>query len=227
MLDEMNQLACKYFKTNICKKGEFVEVQYKKNKIFLYVLGIGKKNVQKSLKKIEKDIHKFDLIFFIGIAGAISKDLRVGDIIVPCNLITQTGKTIQLNGLLKECLNYNGALLSSDNFVSKAEKQKFANIFIELSAVDMEDFFIAEYIMKLSRKIIVIKTISDSYNSILPDENFLIKNYRYKDIKTQFKNLIHDPYNSLKMSFFKINIKKAIKKNSKFVFKIIEEYSSV
>jgi len=151
--------------------------------------GIGKVNAA-VCAQILIDQFKVDKVINVGIAGGLNKDIYPGDIVVANNLVQHDmdvrffgdplGQIPRLNTFdfkcdeelvkianeaiahLEDAKSYTGRIISGDQFVSDAEKQKFLGTHFEAFAVEMEGASIGQVCYLNQMPFVVIRSISDN-----------------------------------------------------------------
>jgi len=98
-----------------------------------------------------------------GYAGALTPELKVGDVVQPAQVVTPAGATHPAQG-------EDGVLVSSIAVAGTAAKQELA-IQHSAKAVDMEAHAIADFAAVHHLPCVVIKVISDEHDSELPPVN--------------------------------------------------------
>ena len=110
-----------------------------------------------------------------GYAGALTPDLKVGDVLQPGHVVTPDGKQRPTHGMKTD-----GILVSSNSVATSAAKRDLA-IRHSAKAVDMEAHAVADFAMVHHIPCVVIKVISDEHDSDLPPvEHFVDANGRFK-----------------------------------------------
>lgn len=108
-----------------------------------------------------------------GYAGALTPDLKVGDVLQPGHVVTPDGAQQTAQGP-------DGTLVSSANVAGADAKRELA-IRHSAKAVDMEAHAVADFAMTHHIPCVVIKVISDEHDSDLPPvEQFIDGAGRFK-----------------------------------------------
>ncbi len=195
----------KKLKLNLIDKKNNRQTVFFKNNVYVVITGIGWKNVKKMLNYFfsKYDVSIDDKFILIGIAGAVDKNLNIGDIIIP-GIIKSNEKTVKIYE--------NSRILYDDNKpFFKKEKVLLKEKNPQVTAVDMESFqFISimkQYNIKYYR---VIKAISDTAETELPEFEYF--NAKLSDIGLK---------NYFRVIGFKYNMNKALQKLSKYLFENI------
>ena len=118
---------------------------------------------------------KGDLAGFIsaGYAGALTPDLKVGDVVQPEHVVTPEGVRHPAHGS-------DGTLVSSGTVAGAAAKRELA-VAHSAKAVDMEAHAVADYAAVHHLPCVVIKVISDEHDSELPPvDRFIDAGGRFK-----------------------------------------------
>ncbi|MDO5089414.1 MAG: 5'-methylthioadenosine/adenosylhomocysteine nucleosidase [Leptotrichiaceae bacterium] len=166
----------------ICFKGKFCNKD-----IILVRSGIGKVNAAMTATIL---IYKYntDTVIFSGVAGSLSKNIGIGDIVISDDLIQYDVNVVEFGyksgqipemeqwifksdrDLLKKAEKINnskfriffGRILTGDKFVSRKEiKEQLGNDFEGL-CVDMESAAVAHVCYRMNVKFLAIRSISDS-----------------------------------------------------------------
>lgn len=180
----------------------FYKAEYKDKKLIIVKTGIGLVNAS-IITTILIDRFKVDKIFFSGVAGGLSKDIKVGDIVVgDCFVeymfdvtsasnkyvkgqraetnkrdIDADDKLLELSKQVKMDVGvYYGRIASADKFVSKKEdKLEILNDF-DAIAVDMESAAVAHVCEIFKTPFLIIRSISDSFtDTYMEYEDFIYK----------------------------------------------------
>jgi nucleoside phosphorylase len=118
---------------------------------------------------------KGELAGFIsaGYAGALTAELKVGDVVQPGQVITPEGATHAAHG-------EDGVLITADSVAGVAAKHDLA-IRHSAKAVDMEAHALADYANTHGIPCVVIKVISDEHDSDMPPvDQFIGRDGRFK-----------------------------------------------
>jgi adenosylhomocysteine nucleosidase len=157
--------------------------------VVIVTCGIGKVNAA-VCTQILIDRFRVDKIINVGIAGGLNKDIYPGDIVVANNLVQHDmdvrffgdplGQIPRLNTfdfkcdedlikLAKTAIDkidnsnaYMGRIVSGDQFIDSAEKQKFLGEHFNAFAVEMEGASIGQVCYLNSMPFVVIRSISDN-----------------------------------------------------------------
>lgn len=137
--------------------------------------GIGAAAARTAAEVLHKHA-KGELAGFIsaGYAGALTPELKVGDVVQPAQVVTPEGTQHAAHGP-------DGTLVSSITVASAAAKQELA-IQHSAKAVDMEAHAVADYASVHRIPCVVIKVISDEHDSELPPVD------RFIDAAGRFKS---------------------------------------
>ncbi|MBF0275149.1 MAG: hypothetical protein HQK84_07955 [Nitrospinae bacterium] len=150
-------------------------------KLYFLITGVGKRAVKFKLKKT-LELIKINSIISIGMAGAVSEELFIGDNVMSMNVLWENHKgkrTINCKGVERkfesielDIFECPGAKKVNDNltvptvFYSE-DKCSLSN---DVGIVDMETYFIAKIAKKMypECKVFSIRSVSDERNSKLP-----------------------------------------------------------
>lgn len=157
--------------------------------VVVVTCGIGKVNAA-VCTQILIDRFEVEKIINVGIAGGLNKDIYPGDIVVATNLVQHDmdvrffgdplGQVPRLKTYDFKCdeklvkianeaiahiggvKSYTGRIISGDQFVSDAEKQKFLGTHFDAFAVEMEGASIGQVCYLNQMPFVVIRSISDN-----------------------------------------------------------------
>jgi adenosylhomocysteine nucleosidase len=113
----------------------------------------------------------------LGFAGALSPQLRIGEIIFVKKSLTPHGEAIDLEPLMPsfnaasfEGVSFGTAVTSNDIAVTSLTKQSLAGLVPagEIGIVDMESSGIAEVCMESDVKLLIARAVSDLFDEDLP-----------------------------------------------------------
>ena len=202
----------------VIKKFNFREVKrlnkrqavYQSDSVFFFITGVGWKNLEKAVSYFFLNYTVKNIsVYLVGYAGAVANNLKIGHIIKP-SLIQSHNDIVRIS-------NDNNIILYDENRVFfKPDKIKLKKIYPDVSAVDMESYKFVSLMNKYkieNKK--VIKVISDTINTVLPD----IKTLKYS-LKDIFKMSLS---NYVRLVKFKYNMKIASKKLSDVLSELIYE----
>ncbi len=204
--------------------------QYTAQVLFIRT-GIGKKPTVKKIRKIVGN-ELPEIIISVGFGGALSRELRVGDVIV-CNQVLNKDSAdiiLKFPSELLEIFDSLGIqdfykLLTVDELVEKASDKVKLNEQTEAKVCDMETYHVISGIQNKTEGhlFIPIRIISDDANADLPD----IKGLVNKDFSINFwkllKRIFTKPSSIIKLIRFNLNLGKAQKKLTNFVSELIKQ----
>jgi len=212
------------------RKYYFIEGRYKNKKIVLVKTGVGFKN---AVKAVEKLVNSYTLkkVLGVGVAGAVKKELNIGDIVIPAFWISEEMEDeFKMDETLfmlarKQAEYFKGRIcfagqgMSVRKVFSKEDKIESAQKHKEIIAIDMESYGWSKVLAKNNIPFIVLKSISDTLNFKFPADLRLIKEkYKIKDLLEVIKTCVPFKLRDLSVVLiFLRNWKKAIRKNIKFV----------
>ncbi|XBC41435.1 MAG: 5'-methylthioadenosine/adenosylhomocysteine nucleosidase [Buchnera aphidicola (Nurudea yanoniella)] len=191
--EEINLLYkyIKFYKKKIIYNKKFYIGKLKNIKIILIQSGIGKTSASITCT-ILLYVYKIDVIINIGTAGSLSKNMKLGTIVLPCSTcyhdvdLTPFGykkgqvknfpQIFSINNYLTKLIETymiklniyykKGLIISGDSFIhEKTKKNKLKIHFPEAIAVDMESTAIAQVCYQFNKPFLIIKTISDHSNN--------------------------------------------------------------
>lgn len=170
------------------------------NNVVLVRSGIGKVNAS-ICTQVLVDFYAVDFIINVGVAGAINKELKIGDIVVATDVMHHDMDTTFFGDELgviprieessfksdeelfnlaislseKQLINntvYSGRIVSGDQFICEAEKKNKISSHFKAYCVDMESAAIGQTCYLNKIPFIVIRSVSDG-----SDENNEYKNF--------------------------------------------------
>lgn len=202
---------------------------YKSFEILFLETGIGKKHIEARILKLIKN-HKIDFAIFIGFVGALEKDMKVGDIVVPAEFSSISEQeeiyhpNLELINSLKgfkngrdSDLHFGKRNLTVNRVFFKDDKIKLRETNPGISTIDMESFNVAKIFSKGEIPFIVIKSISDDLNFKFRDF-YLLFGEEYKINLIRFlRYCARYPFEIINLINFFRNWRKALKKNSRFL----------
>jgi nucleoside phosphorylase len=161
--------ALLFIKQEVINKRKILFYRLKDKEIILCKIGVGSKNIEKNLNMINEN-YNISKIILIGFAGALDKRLKIGDCILPV--------TVRNNDTQEEIsvkTGKKGVLNTVSDIFCKKEKFELKQKHKEILAVDMESFYFAQWQKKQGKEIFIIKSISDSFNFIMPEKTVMLK----------------------------------------------------
>lgn len=170
-------------------KNSYYEGVYKGKEVVVAYSKIGK--VFSSLTaSILLEKFKCDVLLFSGVAGAISKDLKVGDLIIanklsqhdlditifghPFGFVPEGAVSIATDEKLRDIAKKvakdknielkEGVIATGDQFVAKEERKEWIKITFNADALEMEGASVAVVCDALNIPFFILRAISDSAN---------------------------------------------------------------
>jgi len=218
------------------RRGALIRQPYKSLLIYLVVTGVGKHNVQKTLKRYTYLYSDLTLAVYMGICGAVDQSLHVADTVIPEALASYahpadppvTNVPFPEQMMRSFCgisLHCGGIMLTANSLVPAAEKKIIAQQKPTVSCVDMEAYYAALIMKEYHVPLTVIKTVSDGAHTLLPDESFIIQIMGARTYFLRLKLALRHPWNALKYGIFRLYIKQAISHNTRWVQHIVELYT--
>ncbi|MEM7008373.1 MAG: hypothetical protein AAF462_04490 [Thermodesulfobacteriota bacterium] len=149
-----------------CLLGELYDQQ-----IVLAITGVGIKRARTISSNIIQK-YKPELMIFAGFAGALSLDLKLGDIIMGTSItsiIKNETKTLYTDFSLPTSRYTMGPLLTESRFIYNPQEKNRLFDSTGALAVDMETWGVVEAAMQSKIPVCCVRVISDEANEILPD----------------------------------------------------------
>ena len=162
----------------------------KNQKIILVKTGMGKEKAENATKFILNH-YSPDIVFMVGIAGGVKKELKLGDIVVCQNIYSEGQKplfsdskfySLVIQLLREKKIDFHGGnILTVSQVISQPEmKREIAKSF-PVSVVEMESYWIASVLDKTP--FLAIRVISDTVDEEIPNfHTWLFYLYEWKRI---------------------------------------------
>lgn len=132
--------------------------------VVLRVMGVGPSTAKATAKAMIEAYHP-RLVACTGLAGALSRALRAGDLVVPEQVIDSvTGKVYERPTSVRT----NGRLLTVDRIITRPEDKAALHTEFEAAAADMESAAVAKACDDLSVPWLCVRAISDAAGQRLP-----------------------------------------------------------
>jgi adenosylhomocysteine nucleosidase len=169
--------------------------------ILLVQTGIGKERTEKALKVVLKNYHVTALISF-GLAGGLSSELNVGDIVISSKLYSTDRQSFPYHSdtnLLSLALQNPrgdivrmGKIVTTAQVASEPDEKRSLGLTYDADVVDMESYWIAKVADENKVPFLAIRGISDTYKEKLPPfEQLLEVNGRLRLLKVILFFLSH------------------------------------
>lgn len=192
--------------------------------ILLAVAGVGIRRARTGTSFV---IQKFKprIIISAGFGGALSPDLKVGDIVIGESVISlrKNEKKELFSDLPFSEIEYNkGALLTESRFINKPEEKKRLFKASNALVVDMETWGVVEAALQSGIPVASIRSVSDESHEELPDMGAIYGNNGEVDIDKASAYFLSGP--SLIAPYFKFRFKnspRASQSLSKFLSSLI------
>ncbi len=147
------------------------------DRLLLIETGIGADNVVRSLQA-QLQGKSAEAVLGIGLAGALSSGLRVGDLVIGQEIwgpsrLTPSSQLLSLAGEL--CVDdsaiYPGAVISVNELICSTDaKRRLASTMVgrSVACVDMESWTIARFCSHFQIPFLIVRSISDAFDEDLP-----------------------------------------------------------
>lgn len=167
-----------------------VEGTVQENEIVLAKTGMGKKRIDRLMDEIFR-AYDVGFIIFAGVAGAVNKDLQVGDVVIPkCveSLIDRTRydtawtafEGVQAGDLP---IWIGGTQYTADRVFGFDDKEQLRDNDPTAAAVDMESSWVCELAARRNVPCLVIRGISDTWAFRFPKIFFITRKNLWSVIK--------------------------------------------
>ncbi len=131
------------------------------------VIGMGPDAARENTERLLRASAPPSLIVSVGICGGLRDGLNVGDLVVPCEVVTVDRQLWKCEPI---ALPATGRLLSVNRIVSSVEEKRRLHIEHAADIVDMEAASIAAICAERGIPFAAIKAISDTVSDSLPSE---------------------------------------------------------
>ena len=131
------------------------------------VIGMGLDAARANTERLLCDSPPPSLIVSVGICGGLRDGLNVGDLVVPCEVVTADRQLWKCEPI---ALPATGRLLSVNRLVSSVEEKRRLHVEHAADIVDMEAASIAAICAERGIPFAAIKAISDTASESLPTE---------------------------------------------------------
>lgn len=138
-------------------------VLFESQKAVAAVGGMGWKNATLAAKALV-DEKRCMLLLSVGLAGGLTSHLKVGDVVEPALVVSET------SGANFQIASGKGTLVTAERISSSDKKRMLAEKY-SADAVDMEAAAVAEVAAKANVPFRAVKAISDSLEFPMPDMN--------------------------------------------------------
>lgn len=206
-------------------KGKMLNATIGNHVCQLLCVGVGKKNVHKSIKRNIKKIGQSKLIIVIGVCGALDATFKIGDTIVPEKVSDNDGNSMEVNAFshFNELRAYVVKEMGTvPYFCDREKKKELCTKYPAWSGVDMEAYHIYEIIAELDIDCIICKSVSDTADSMLPKEKYLQHYALQRNIFKKMKAIWRHPFETILFLKLMRNVNRAINSNIGVVRKIID-----
>ncbi|MFP4522348.1 MAG: hypothetical protein ACLFQK_09400 [Fibrobacterota bacterium] len=212
----------------IHKKTSFHFADTGKFKLIIVKTGIGKRAVKEAAEVLFNH-NSPDILISAGLCGGAAPGIECPDIIVPEKLghISHPGKILPsdpgLFSLFAELksgylnIKTGGIMLGSNKINSREDKIKLSEDCPELTAVDMESYYLADIAKDMKIKFIAARSVSDDIDYIFPKFEFVKEKLSQINKKRALKYFITRPYQLYSWLSLRINCSRAAKANASAV----------
>jgi nucleoside phosphorylase len=205
------------------------ETDYRGIKILLLETGIGRENIDYRISRLLEN-HNIDFAIFLGFMGALEKDIKVGDIIIPSRFasILEPQEEYQSNPeLLDFCqtlekknnfkLHFSKKNLTVDRVCLGDDKIRLKQANPGVSSVDMEAFRVAKRFSKERIPFIIAKAVFDEWDFAFRDFELLFNAENTTNLARLLFYCIRYPQEILNLINLVGNVRKALKNNIRFL----------
>jgi len=219
----------------VAEEGASGELKYKIGELYgqsvvIAVTGVGIRRARTGTSFI---IQKFKplLIVYAGLGGALSPDLKVGDIVLGESVFSlRKNETKELfNDISLVGVEYKkGAFLTESRFINKPEEKKRLFEISSALVVDMETWGVVEAVGQSGIPVASARSVSDESHEKLPDMGAIYNSLGNLDYRKSFPYFISNPslfYPYLRFRFG--NSKKAASSLSDFLAVLVPKFADL
>lgn len=194
--------------------------------IYFIIAGMGNKNLRKNLdyfiEKYQPD--KSFLWILTGYAGAVSEDLKTGDMVVP-DVVRADGciYRLQPNRYIKS--ERSRVLFEVNSIYGETEKRDLKTKYPDIDVIDMESAAFCE-IMTLNNftDCFIFKSITDNLTFKFPDTNMIRDSVSKFRLKPILSLILNDRRQLKSLIMLSINVRKASKKIYQFFIRFYKKH---
>lgn len=211
------------------------ETDYKGVKILLLETGMGEDSINYRISSLFEKYHDIGFAVFLGFMGALEKNMKVGDIIIPSLFvsISNPGQEYRSNPeLLNFCqtlqdkndfkLHLGEKNLTVDRVYLGEDKIRLKKENPGVSSIDMEAFRMAKRFSEKKIPFIVSKAVSDEWCFAFRDFESLFDDEQKTNLAKLFIYCFRYPKEILNLINLTINIRKALENNIRFLGNLLE-----
>lgn len=205
------------------------ETDYRGIKILLLETGTGRENIDYRISRLLEN-HYIDFAIFLGFMGALEKDIKVGDIIIPSRFAGISEPEEQYQPSL-ELLNFCQTLENKNNFKLHLGKKNLTvdRVYLgddkirlkqanpDVASIDMEAFRVAKRFSKESIPFIIAKAVFDEWDFAFRDFELLFNAENTTNLARFLFYCIRYPQEILNLINLVGNVRKALKNNIRFL----------
>ena len=139
--------------------------------VVLGITGVGIKRARTTTSDVIQK-YKPELIIFAGFAGALSPDLKLGDIVLGASVYSlkkNKTKSLYTDFHLSKDTYQLGGLITESRFINDPKEKKRLFDSTNALAVDMETWGVVEAAIQTKIPVCCVRVISDDTKEILPD----------------------------------------------------------
>lgn len=209
------------------EKRKSLQIEHRRGRCSFFVTGIGYKNIVRAKEALLACVAHADLVIVTGVCGALEPAARIGDTVICTEALAEKKPPLELPAAPLCLLPFEkelrrGAFLTSDRFADHAEKKRVRAALGHAVCVDMETYFVAEILQLSSAPFLVIKSVSDTASTRLPDQEFVARHYRSVSWGSSLRVCIRHPLRSLRLAGLKHGFTRAVRANSTRLKQILD-----
>jgi adenosylhomocysteine nucleosidase len=159
--------------TVLCTSGLAAEARIARAAGFPVIIGAGDR--ERTIALVEAAVQRASCLMSFGIAGALSPDLRAGDLVISAEVVSNDQRwraderfQDRVAELTLEIGAYRGAVLGADAILPTGQAKSKAWIETGALAVDLESAVVARIASRAGIPFLVVRTIADTASRELP-----------------------------------------------------------
>lgn len=173
--------------------------------------------------------YEVSVIISAGFAGSLRGFLKVGDIVIASSAVSSEREEkfdMYCINIDPEQRYYKGLILSSNRFVNSSDKKRALSEKTDALCVDMETWSVAKVAAYKSIPVVGVRTISDTFDSNLPEMEKLFEPGSGISIKRSLRYFIANPrYIYPFFRFMYVDSGKAMRSLSAILIDLVENLS--
>ena len=224
--NELRVISRKYRSTDIVSRtGKYCRsLSVGNTKIIAIESGVGIKNARTAANELI-NIYKPDIIINAGIAGALHPEIEVGVVVVgewvySIKKNMKISLSCKLNSKFQNVIF--GGILTNNKFVDLGTTKKCLYDKTGASVVDMETWGIAEICHKAGKRLLAVKSVSDTSSDDTPRFGHILNKNSSLKYGVAARYFASNPFLLYKYIQFRyVNMKKAVSSLNDFIIRFL------